>query len=56
VPAAASVVLRRLCNFPGMIVLTAVGLAATVDVGYAGRIRPYALCVVAGGVALVAWP
>ena len=54
VPAAASVVLRRLCNFPGMIVLTMVGLAATVDVGYAGRIRPYALCVVAGGVALVA--
>ena len=54
VPAAASVVLRRLCNFPGMIILTAVGLLATVELGYAGRIRPYALCVVAGGVALVA--
>ena len=54
VPAAASVVLRRLCNFPGMIVLTAVGLVATVEVGYAGRIRPYALCVVVGGLCLVA--
>ncbi len=54
VPAAASVVLRRLCNFPGMVVLTAVCLVATVDVGYAGRVRPYALAVVAGGLALVA--
>ncbi len=53
VPAAASVVLRRLCNFPGMIVLTAVGLLATIDLGYAGRIRPYSLAVIAGGVGLV---
>jgi uncharacterized membrane protein YbhN (UPF0104 family) len=54
VPAAASVVLRRLCNFPGMIVITAVGLAGTVSLGYADRIRPFSLGVLAGGLALVA--
>jgi uncharacterized protein (TIRG00374 family) len=54
VPAAASVVLRRLCNFPGMIVLTAVGLVASVGQGYAGRIRPFSLAVVAGGLVLLA--
>jgi uncharacterized protein (TIRG00374 family) len=54
VPAAASVVLRRLCNFPGMIVLTIVGLVITVHLGYADRVRPYALAVVAGGLGLVA--
>ncbi len=54
VPAAASVVLRRLCNFPGMIVLTAVGLVATVTLGYAARIRPFSVAVVAGGLVLVA--
>jgi glycosyltransferase 2 family protein len=48
------VVLRRLCNFPGMIVITAVGLAGTVTLGYAGRIRPFSLGVVAGGLVLVA--
>jgi uncharacterized membrane protein YbhN (UPF0104 family) len=53
VPAAASVVLRRLCNFPGMIVITALGLATTVSLGYADRIRPFSLGVVAGGLALV---
>ncbi len=53
VPAAASVVLRRLCNFPGMVFITAVGLLATIDLGYAGRIRPYALAVLAGGLVLV---
>jgi hypothetical protein len=53
VPAAASVVLRRLCNFPGMIVLTAIGLAGTVTLGYAGRIRPVSLAVLAGGLVLV---
>jgi uncharacterized membrane protein YbhN (UPF0104 family) len=54
VPAAASVVLRRLCNFPGMIVLTAVGLIGTISLGYAGRVRPYSLVVLAGGLVLVA--
>jgi uncharacterized membrane protein YbhN (UPF0104 family) len=53
VPAAASVVLRRLCNFPGMIVIAAVGLATTLPLGYADRIRPFSLGVVAGGLALV---
>jgi uncharacterized membrane protein YbhN (UPF0104 family) len=53
VPAAASVVLRRLCNFPGMIVLTAVGLVATLSLGYATRIRPFSLAVLAGGFVLV---
>jgi uncharacterized membrane protein YbhN (UPF0104 family) len=53
VPAAASVVLRRLCNFPGMIVITAVGLLTTLSLGYADRIRPFALGAVAGGLALV---
>lgn len=53
VPAAASVVLRRLCNFPGMIVITAVGLVATMSLGYADRIRPFSLGVVAGGMLLV---
>jgi uncharacterized membrane protein YbhN (UPF0104 family) len=54
VPAAASVVLRRLCNFPGMVVITAVGLAGTLTLGYASRIRPFSLGVVAGGLVLVA--
>ena len=54
VPAAASVVLRRLCNFSGMIVLTAVGLIGTISLGYAGRVRPYSLVVLAGGLVLVA--
>jgi glycosyltransferase 2 family protein len=53
VPAAASVVLRRLCNFPGMIVITAVGLVGTLSLGYADRIRPFSLGVVAGGLVLV---
>ena len=53
VPAAASVVLRRLCNFPGMIVLTALGLVATLSLGYANRIRPFSLAVLAGGFVLV---
>jgi uncharacterized membrane protein YbhN (UPF0104 family) len=53
VPAAASVVLRRLCNFPGMIVITAIGLAATLSLGYANRIRPFSLAVLAGGFVLV---
>ncbi len=54
VPAAASVVLRRLCNFPGMIVITAIGLVASLGQGYASRIRPFSLAVLVGGVLLVA--
>ena len=53
VPAAASVVLRRLCNFPGMIVLTALGLLGTLSLGYATHIRPFSLAVLAGGFVLV---
>jgi len=54
VPSAASVVLRRLCNFPGMIVITAVGLVASVHQGYASRIRPFSLAVVIGGLFVMA--
>jgi uncharacterized membrane protein YbhN (UPF0104 family) len=54
VPAAASVVLRRLCNFPGMIVITAIGIAGTLSLGYADRVRPFSLGVLAGGLVLVA--
>ena len=39
VPAAASVVLRRLCNFPGMIVLTVIGVLATIGDGSAEHVR-----------------
>jgi hypothetical protein len=53
VPAAASVVLRRLCNFPAMVVLTALGLVGTLSLGYAARIRPFSLAVLAGGFVLV---
>jgi uncharacterized protein (TIRG00374 family) len=54
VPAAASVLLRRLCNFPGMVLLMAVGLLATLHLSYAGKIRPYALVAVLGGSGIVA--
>jgi len=40
---AGSVVLRRLLNFPGMVVVMAVGLAASWWLPAAGRARPYAL-------------
>jgi glycosyltransferase 2 family protein len=53
VPAAASVVLRRLCNFPGMIVLTAVGVAGTLSLHYANRVRPFSFGVLLGGFVLV---
>jgi hypothetical protein len=53
VPAATAVILRRLCNFPGMVLLTAAGLIATAGLGAAGRIRPFALAVVAGGLLFV---
>ena len=53
VPAAASVVLRRLCNFPGMILLTVIGVLATIGDNYAEHVRLFALVVVAGGFALL---
>jgi uncharacterized protein (TIRG00374 family) len=53
VHAAASVLLRRLLNFPGMVLLMGVGLLATLDLSYAGKIRPYALVAVLGGTAIV---
>jgi len=49
VPAASSVVLRRLLNFPGMVVLMAAGLAASWSFPEATRIRPYALGAIALG-------
>jgi uncharacterized membrane protein YbhN (UPF0104 family) len=54
VAGASAVVLRRLCNFPGMVVLLAAGLAATASLPYAGRIRPVAIGALAGGSAFVA--
>jgi uncharacterized membrane protein YbhN (UPF0104 family) len=49
VPGAASVLLRRLCNFPGMVVVMAVGTAASLGLAYSGRIRPYSLIALAFG-------
>jgi uncharacterized membrane protein YbhN (UPF0104 family) len=49
--AAATVVLRRLCNFPGMIVLMAAGLLGSLGLRYSGRVAPYALAGIVGGVA-----
>jgi uncharacterized membrane protein YbhN (UPF0104 family) len=54
VSGASAVVLRRLCNFPGMVLLLAIGLAATATLPYAARIRPVALVALVGGSALVA--
>jgi uncharacterized membrane protein YbhN (UPF0104 family) len=57
--AASSVVLRRLMNLPGMVVLMTVGLAASWSGPGAGRIRPYvgaAVVVALVGAALVASP
>jgi uncharacterized membrane protein YbhN (UPF0104 family) len=50
--AATSVLLRRICNFPGMVVVLLASLAASAGASYAGRIRPYS--VVAAGVGTVA--
>jgi hypothetical protein len=50
---ASSVLLRRLCNFPGMIVLLALGLIGSLGLPYAGRLRPYGLGALGGGVVLV---
>lgn len=49
---AASVVLRRLFNFPGLVVLMAIGLLASLGDPYLGRILPYALVALAGGALL----
>jgi uncharacterized membrane protein YbhN (UPF0104 family) len=51
VDTAASVVLQRLCNFPGMIVVMAAGLVLTLGDPHAGRVRPVALAGVATGIA-----
>ena len=52
VPAAASVVLRRLCNFPGMIVICSDrGRSRRIGDDYAAHVRLFAFVVVAGGFA-----
>jgi uncharacterized protein (TIRG00374 family) len=52
--AGASVVLQRLCNFPGMIVLAAIALLLTTNEVAAGRVRPIAALGVAFGAAAIA--
>lgn len=54
VQGAASVVLRRLCNFPGMVLLMAIGFVVSSGEPYIARIRPYSLVAIAGGVAFIA--
>jgi len=49
--AASAVVLRRVCNLPGMLLLMAVALVVTSNVGYAARARPWALLALVGGLA-----
>jgi len=48
-PAASTVVLQRLCNFPGMLVLMALGLVLTTSDANAGHVRPVALAFIALG-------
>lgn len=51
----ASVVLQRLCNFPGMMILMGLGLVLTLNDPLAVRVRPAALvAIVAGSVVVVA--
>lgn len=52
-PAAASVLLRRLCNFPGLVVVLAACLLACLHLPYLGRIEPFALGAMALGLAAV---
>jgi RND family efflux transporter MFP subunit len=52
-PAAASVVLQRLCNFPGMIALLAVGLLASLADPFAGRMRPVAGIAAGAGLLII---
>ncbi len=54
VAAAASVVLQRICNFPGMIVVLTAGLVATLSDPGAARARPAALAGGLIGVGLIA--
>ncbi len=51
VAAAATVVLQRLCNFPGMIVLAATGLVLTAAKSEASTIRPITLAGIGIGIA-----
>jgi uncharacterized membrane protein YbhN (UPF0104 family) len=51
--AAASVVLQRLCNFPGMIILLAVGLLVSIGDPFAARMRPVAGIAAAAGLAII---
>jgi glycosyltransferase 2 family protein len=48
--AAAAVVVRRLCNFPGMLFVMLVGVLGTWHLSYARGVRPLALAALAGGV------
>jgi glycosyltransferase 2 family protein len=52
-PGATSVVLRRLCNFPGMVVLMVVGFGWSSGLPYISRIRPYSLAAIVGGTVFV---
>jgi hypothetical protein len=36
------VLLRRICNLPGLVLITCIALLATIDLSYASRVRPYA--------------
>lgn len=55
--AAASVLLQRLCNFPGMMALLAVGLAASTNDAYPPRMRLVAIvaALIGSGIVLVAF-
>ena len=53
-PAAAAVVLQRLLNFPGMVLLMGLGLILTTTSDAAARVRPVALVGAALGLILVA--
>jgi uncharacterized membrane protein YbhN (UPF0104 family) len=53
VPGAASVILRRLCNFPGMVVIMGAALLACERDAFVGHIRPYSVAALCGGMALI---
>lgn|GEM_PF-2747119 len=53
-PAAVSVVLRRLLQLPGLICVIVAGLILSRSLDYAGRVRPFALACVGAGLALMA--
>ncbi|HEY0870099.1 MAG TPA: lysylphosphatidylglycerol synthase transmembrane domain-containing protein [Acidothermaceae bacterium] len=54
VAAATSVVLRRVCNLPGLVLIMGCTTLADLPNAYAGRITPYAAIGAAGGAAIVA--